>query len=96
LQTIVLKTQNLNIYLKKINFINKKLGKKYSIYFKTNFGRNTEYYTGTVFLAFVKNKSKTIEIARGGEYNNLLKTLGYKKDIPALGGAINLNQLINL
>ena len=91
-----LKNTNLNIYLKKINFINKKLGKKYSIYFKTNFGRNTEYYTGTVFLAFVKNKSKTVEIARGGEYNNLLKTLGYKKDIPALGGAINLNQLINL
>jgi ATP phosphoribosyltransferase regulatory subunit len=26
----------------------------------------------------------------------LLRTLGYKKDIPAIGGAINLNELINL
>jgi len=72
------------------------LGKKYSINFKTNFGRNTDYYTGVVFLASVKKNSKTIELARGGEYNGLLRTLGYKKDIPAIGGAINLNELINL
>jgi hypothetical protein len=25
-----------------------------------------------------------------------LRTLGYSKDIPAIGGAINLNELINL
>ncbi|NBP99639.1 MAG: ATP phosphoribosyltransferase regulatory subunit, partial [Synechococcaceae bacterium WB6_3A_227] len=62
----------------------------------TNFGRNTDYYTGIVFLAFVKKKSKIIELARGGEYNSLLRTLGHSKDIPAIGGAINLNELINL
>jgi ATP phosphoribosyltransferase regulatory subunit len=83
-------------YLRKINRINKEIGKKYSINFKTNFGRNTDYYTGVVFLASVKKNSKTIELARGGEYNGLLRTLGYKKDIPAIGGAINLNELINL
>ena len=49
-----------------------------------------------VFLASVKKSSKIIELARGGEYNGLLRTLGYKKDIPAIGGAINLNELINL
>ena len=35
------------------------------------------------------------EISRGGEYNNLMKTLGYKKQINAFGGAIDLNQLLN-
>jgi len=92
------KLNNLYIksYLKKISRINKEIGKKYPVNFKTNFGRNTDYYTGTVFLAYVKKKSKIIELARGGEYNSLLRTLGYRKDIPAIGGAINLNELINL
>jgi ATP phosphoribosyltransferase regulatory subunit len=92
------KLNNLSIksYLKKISKINKEIGKKYSINFKTIFGRNTDYYSGVVFLAFVKKKSKIIELARGGEYNGLLRTLGYSKDIPAIGGAINLNELINL
>ena len=91
-----LSVKDIKNYLKKIIFINKKIGKKYSITFKTDFGRNTEYYTGLVFLAYINKKNQIIELARGGEYNNLLKTLGYKKNIPSLGGAINLNQLINL
>jgi ATP phosphoribosyltransferase regulatory subunit len=91
-----LSTKSVKNYFKKIILINKKIGKKYSISFKTDFGRNAEYYTGIVFLAYTKKKSQVVELARGGEYSNLLKTLGYKKDISALGGAINLNQLINL
>jgi ATP phosphoribosyltransferase regulatory subunit len=92
------KLSNLSLknYLEKINRLNKEIGKKYSINFKTNFGRNNDYYTGVVFLASVKKNSKIIELARGGEYDGLLRTLGYKKDIPAIGGAINLNELINL
>ena len=38
----------------------------------------------------VKNKN---EIARGGRYDNLLKSLGSKKNISAVGAAINLNNL---
>ena len=91
-----LPTKNIKNYFKKIVLINKKIGKKYSIIFKTDFGRNAEYYTGIVFLAYTKKKNQIVELARGGEYSNLLKTLGYKKDIPALVGAINLKQLINL
>ena len=49
-----------------------------------------------VVNSFGKRNSKIIELARGGEYNGLLRTLGYKRDIPAIGGAINLNELINL
>ena len=87
---------SINNYLRKIGRINKDIGKKYSVNFKTNFGRNTDYYTGVVFLAYVKKNSTIIELARGGEYNGLLRTLGYKKNVPAIGGAINLNELINL
>ena len=57
--------------------------------FITNFGRDIEYYTGIVFEIFSGKK----EIARGGRYDDLLKSLGAKKDIPAVGAAINLNNI---
>jgi len=58
--------------------------------FSTNFGRDMEYYTGIVFEIY--NASKK-EIARGGRYDGLLKSLGSKKNISAVGAAINLNNL---
>ena len=42
---------------------------------------------GIVFEIFVEKK----EFARGGRYDDLLKSLGAKKNIPAVGAAINLN-----
>ena len=65
----------------------KKLNQK--VRFITNFGREIEYYTGIVFEIFSGKK----EIARGGRYDDLLKSLGAKKDIPAVGAAINLNNI---
>ena len=65
----------------------KKLNQK--VKFITNFGRDIEYYTGIVFGIF----SGTKEIARGGRYDDLLKSLGAKKNIPAVGAAINLNNI---
>ena len=59
------------------------------INFVANFGRDVEYYTGIVFEVFSGNK----EIARGGRYDGLLKSLGAKKDIPAVGAAINLKNI---
>ena len=70
--------------IKKLSKINSKT------IFSTNFGRNIEYYTGIVFEIY--NSSKK-EIARGGRYDGLLKSLGSKKNIPAVGAAINLNNL---
>jgi len=58
--------------------------------FSVNFGRDMEYYTGIVFEIY--NSSKK-EIARGGRYDGLLKSLGSKKNISAVGAAINLNNL---
>ena len=57
--------------------------------FITNFGREMEYYTGIVFEILSGKK----DIARGGRYDNLLKSLGAKKNIPAVGAAINLNNI---
>ena len=59
------------------------------INFIANFGRDIEYYTGIVFEVFSEKK----EIARGGRYDDLLKSLGAKKNIPAVGAAINLKNI---
>ncbi len=61
----------------------------HEIDFMTNFGREIEYYTGIVFEIFADKK----QIARGGRYNDLLKSLGAKKTIPAVGAAINLKNI---
>tara|TARA_B100001248_G_scaffold47504_1_gene30301 strand:+ start:1333 stop:2370 length:1038 start_codon:yes stop_codon:yes gene_type:complete len=60
-----------------------------NIQFISNFGREVEYYTGIVFEVFSGKK----EIARGGRYDDLLKSLGAKKNIPAVGAAINLKNI---
>jgi len=65
----------------------KKLNK--DIIFIANFGRDVEYYTGIVFEVFSGKK----EIARGGRYDDLLKSLGAKKNTPAVGAAINLKNI---
>ena len=59
------------------------------INFIANFGRDVEYYTGIVFEVFSGKK----EIARGGRYDDLLKSLGAKKNTPAVGAAINLKNI---
>ena len=92
--------QSLNIFVKKNNldksvFNNlstlKNLSKINSkMIFSTNFGRDIEYYTGVVFEIY---NSSNKEIARGGRYDSLLKSLGSKKNIAAVGAAINLNNL---
>jgi len=77
-----------NIF-KEFNSIQNLMKLKHKINFITNFGRDIEYYTGVVFEIF----SGTKEIARGGRYDDLLKSLGAKKKIPAVGAAINLNNI---
>ena len=62
---------------------------KQEVNFISNFGRDVEYYTGIVFEVFIGKK----EIARGGRYDHLLKSLGAKKNIPAVGAAINLKNI---
>ena len=60
-----------------------------NVNFIANFGREVEYYTGIVFEVLSGKK----EIARGGRYDDLLKSLGAKKNTPAVGAAINLKNI---
>ena len=65
---------------------------KLNVTFKSSFGRHLEYYTGLVFKIDVESKSEKLNI-RGGRYDSLIKDLGFKKNIPAVGAAINLEKI---
>ena len=64
---------------------------KLNVVFSTSFGRQLEYYTGMVFKIDVKSKNKLKNIINGGRYDRLISDLGSKKQIPAVGAALNLN-----
>jgi len=83
----------LNLRLNKFDLFELNLKNK-NITFSTNAGRSTEYYTGLVFEIY--KKSKNINLASGGRYNNLMQILGSKRKIPAIGGAINYDNLLKI
>ena len=64
---------------------------KLNVIFSTAFGRQLEYYTGMVFKIDIKLKSKIVNCCNGGRYDKLISDLGSKKQIPAVGAALNLN-----
>ena len=84
---------NIDLKLNQFNFFSLKL-KNNNVIFSTNIGRGAEYYTGLVFEIY--KKSKNINLASGGRYDNLLQTLGAKTKIPAIGGAINYDNILKL
>jgi len=47
-----------------------------------------EYYTGFVFELWARDRQRQIQIAGGGRYDSLLRSLGAPKEIPAVGCAI--------
>ena len=62
--------------------------------FSSNIGRGAEYYTGLFFEIY--EKSKNLNLASGGRYDNLMQTLGAKTKIAAIGGAINYDNILKL
>ena len=93
--------EKLNNFFKK-NKINLAVDQKYfptslnkiqklNVQFSASFGRQLEYYTGMVFKIDIKSKSKNINIFNGGRYDKLISDLGSKKQVPAVGAALNLN-----
>ena len=64
---------------------------KLNVEFSASFGRQLEYYTGMVFKIDIKFKSKNINIINGGRYDKLISDLGSKKQVTAVGAALNLN-----
>ena len=84
---------NLNLKLDGFDIFNLKF-KNNDVIFSSNIGRNVEYYTGFVFE--IIKKSKNLNLASGGRYDNLIQILGASKKIPAIGGAINYDNLLKL
>ena len=84
---------NLNLKLNGFDIFNLKF-KNNDVIFSSNIGRNVEYYTGLVFE--IIKKSKNLNLASGGRYDNLIQILGASKKIPAIGGAINYDNLLKL
>jgi len=93
--------EKLNFFFKK-NKINLVVDQKYfptslnkihklNVEFSASFGRQLEYYTGMVFKIDIKLKSKNINVINGGRYDKLISDLGSKKQVPAVGAALNLN-----
>jgi ATP phosphoribosyltransferase regulatory subunit len=64
---------------------------KLNVVFSASLGRQLEYYTGMVFKIDIKSKNSLKNIINGGRYDGLISDLGSKKQIPAVGAAINLN-----
>ena len=87
------KKYQVNLNLKLNDIFKLKLNNK-DAFFCSNTGRTTEYYSGIIFE--VVKKSNNLNLASGGRYNGLMQTLGSKKNIPAIGGAINYDNIIKL
>lgn len=57
--------------------------------------RGLSYYTHTVFeIIETQEDGSTLTIAGGGRYDYLAKELGSKKDIPAMGGSIGIDRVV--
>lgn len=60
-----------------------------------NLVRGLSYYTHTVFEIIVENEEgQKMTIAGGGRYDYLGKQLGSKKEVPAMGGSIGIDRII--
>jgi ATP phosphoribosyltransferase regulatory subunit len=62
--------------------------------FAARFGRNMEYYTGFVFELWSRDSEGPVQVAGGGRYDTLLRTLGATGDIPAVGCAIRSERVL--
>jgi ATP phosphoribosyltransferase regulatory subunit len=61
--------------------------------FSASFARHLDYYSGFVFEARHAHQSDGAPVIGGGRYDRLLRTLGAKMDIPAVGAAIWVERL---
>ena len=86
------KKHRINLFVDQKYFpISKNKISKLNVIFSTAFGRQLEYYTGIVFKIDITSKSKIINCCNGGRYDKLISDLGSKKQVPAVGAALNLN-----
>jgi ATP phosphoribosyltransferase regulatory subunit len=62
--------------------------------FDADFGRNLEYYSGFVFQLDIPEQGVAGQIAGGGRYDGLLRSIGASYDTPAVGSAIHTERLL--
>jgi len=62
--------------------------------FSAEFGRDLEYYTSHVFQIEMPGQGRAGQIAGGGRYDDLLKSLGAPHEVPAAGSAIHTERLL--
>ncbi len=84
------KKNNLNIFISPDYFpIKKNNIKNTKIIFNSNINRTVNYYTGMTFNIQVKLNNKKEVFISGGRFDSLIKDLGNKKNLNAVGAAIN-------
>jgi len=84
------KKNNLNIFISDDYFpIKKNNIKNVKVNFNPNINRQISYYTGMTFNIKVNFNNRKEIFLSGGRFDNLIKDLGNKKDLNAVGAAIN-------
>ena len=84
------KKNNLNIFISDDYFpIKKNNIKNIRVIFNSNINRELSYYTGMTFNIKVNFNNKKKVFISGGRFDNLIKDLGNKKNLNAVGAAIN-------
>ena len=85
------KKNRINLIVEKNYFpIKRNKISKLNVIFSSTFGRQLEYYTGIVFKIDIKLNSRIINCCNGGRYDKLISDLGSKKQISAVGAALNI------
>ena len=67
---------------------------RYEVDFGTS--RGLTYYSGLIFDMEFIDGQKVVAIGGGGRYDGLVKSLGGKSDVPAIGFAINIDTLLDV
>ena len=84
------KKNNLNIFISDDYFpIKKNNLKNIKVVFNPNINRQIRYYTGMTFNIQVSLNNKKEVFLSGGRFDSLIKDLGNKKELNAVGAAIN-------
>lgn len=67
-----------------------------NVQFRAEFGRSIQYYTGFVFEVLVEPLGDDSPVAGGGRYDGLMRMVGAKADVPAVGAMIHTERLLSV
>lgn len=88
-------TQDARLHLKQVASYLDEMGVPFEL--KHSYIPDEYFYTRTVFEIEAEMENGNFEVvARGGRYNNLAKDVGWKKEIPVVGGSIFLERILRM